>query len=157
VADPEIYVMPIKELPRFKIYIPGWDPEHMLLHFGNDLFLPLFSAPDTARQFVSGSAREFLRSGQLEWPELHDFIKSFADIDGLDAILVDHDGTSRKQTVESFPFLNVVLALNRWKAAGNLDAPISGYSWPREIQAIGWPEASHIFDADDESEPEMPE
>lgn len=147
----------IRELPRFKIYTQSGKPEHTLLHFGNDRFLPLFSTLETARQFISGSAREFSLSGQLHWAELCDFIKGFAGIDDLDAILVDHDGRSRKQTVESFPFPNVLLVLKRWTAAGDLDAPILGYSWLREIEAIGWPQSSNIFDADDESEPEMPE
>jgi hypothetical protein len=151
--------MAIKELPRFTVHRWGGDgkPEHTLLHFGNDRFLPLFSTAETASRFISGSAREFSRSAQLQWSELYDFIKGFAGIDDLDAILVDHDGTGRKQTVASFPFSNTILVLKRWKAAGKPEAPILGYSTPREVEAIGWPENSDIFDIDDEAEPEMPE
>jgi hypothetical protein len=149
--------MAIRELPRFKIYTPDGQPAHTLLRFGNDRFLPLFSSPETARQFISGTDRNLSYSGQLNRVELCDSIIAIAGIDDLDAILVDHDGTGRKQTVESFPFSNVLLVINRWKAAGDLDAPVLAYSSPREFEVIGWPENSNIFDADDESEPELPE
>lgn len=149
--------MAIRELPRFKVYMQGWKREHTLLHSGNDRFVPLFSTPEAARKFIAGSAREFTPSGQLEWPELYDLVTGFAQIDGIDAIVVDHDGTSRKQMVESLPFSNVLLVLNRWKAAGNLGAPIVGYSSLREIDAICRPHSFDFVDIDDESEPDMPE
>src|SRR5262245_48005852 len=149
-------VMAIRELPRFMVRGRDGIPEHTLLRFADDRFLPLFSTPDAARRFIAGSGREFLQSGPVEWRELYELINGLADID-LDAILVDHDGTGRKQTVESFPFANTVLVIKRWKAAGDPKAPIRGYSTPREIEAPGGRQSSEIFDADDESELEMPE
>jgi hypothetical protein len=149
--------MAIRELPRFEIYTADRLPAQTLLRFGNDRFLPLFSSPETARQFFSRTVRKLSCSGPLNWVELRDSIIALAGIDDLDAILVDHDGTGRKQTVESFPFSGVLRVIKRWNATGDLDAPILAYSTPREIEVIGWPDNSNIFDADDESETEMPE
>jgi hypothetical protein len=149
--------MAIRELPRFKIYTADGQLANTLLRFGNDRFFPLFSSPEAARQFISRTVRKLSCSGPLNWVELRDSMIALSGIDDLDAILVDHDGTGRKQTVESFPFSSALRAIKRWDAAGDLDAPVLAYSTPREIEVIGWPENCNIFDANDESEPEMPE